>query len=154
VTLTNDKDKGFSLIELLIVVAVIVLLTTGGVKTYQQNLTRVGLKQAQSDLMALAAKMEEFRIQSSTYVGAAGSKESPEKTGTPWIFSNQSPSFVSADKRNYDLYITLADEFAYELKAEPISKRFQALSYSSKGVKRWDKNSDGEFSQDETCWQC
>ena len=145
---------GFNLLELLIAVSIVALLATLAVPSYQQQIIKAGAIQAQADLLALAAKMEEFRLSKATYVGAAGTLNEPIATGLPWIHNHYSPSSVEPEQKNYLLYIKAADNHSYQLFAKPVKQLYQPLLYTSLGQKFWDRNGDGLFSDDEACWQC
>ncbi len=145
---------GFSLLELLIVVAVVALLSALGVSSYQQQVIRSAMLQGQTDLLTLAAKMEEFKLIYATYEGAAGKQNESKSIGLPWIHNSYSPSSGSELQKRYDLYIQAADNTSYELKAVPTSTKYPALLFKSSGSKYRDKNSDGVFSENEACWQC
>lgn len=145
---------GLSIIELLIVLAVISLLVSLVTSSNQKKLNRVALMQAQLDLLALAGKMEEYKLTNATYVGAAGSLDSRTASGVPWIFSSYSPSTNTEEHKRYTLHIESSDKTSYQLVAVPEDQKFQKLSYNSKGEKYWDKDANGVFSSDENCWKC
>lgn len=145
---------GFSLLELLITIAIIVMLATLSMSGYQRYVVKASVVQGQADLLALAAKMEAFRLKKSTYIGAAGSPDKPTATGKPWLYSSYSPSSTAPKNKKFDLYITTADDYSYELLAQPLNDKAQRLLYVSSGSKYWDKNNDGKFQDSEACWRC
>ena len=145
---------GLSIIELLVVLAVVSLLVSLVTSSNQKKVNRVALMQAQLDLLALAAKMEEYKLVNATYVGAAGTQASRIAVGQPWVFTSYSPSTNTEEYKRYTLYIESADERSYQLLAVPTEQTLQKLSYDSKGEKYWDKDANGVFSSDENCWKC
>ena len=145
---------GFSLIEMLVVLAIITLLTAMGTSQYQRHLTRAARQQAQTDLLAFAAQMELHRLSAFSYKGAAGSKSEPRDTGSPWLYSQYSPSSGAQQSNKYKLLIEQASDHYYLLQAEPLQPSLSALRYSSLGERFWDKNNNGLFEQNETCWRC
>lgn len=145
---------GLSIIELLIVLAVISLLVSLVTSSNKRKLNQVALMQAQLDLLALAAKMEEYKLANATYAGAAGSESSRKASGVPWIFSSYSPSTNTEEHKRYTLYIESSDKTSYQLLAVPADQILQKLSYNSKGEKYLDKDTNGVFSSDESCWKC
>lgn len=146
--------KGFSLLELLIVLTVTSLLLFIAVSSNRDKLAKTAVLQAQLDLLTMAAKMEEFKLANYSYIGAAGDKSNRKAIGIPWIFSDYSPSTGAAENSRYNLLILSASDDGYELVAEPREEYLSLLGYSSKGERYWDKNSDGVFSADEMCWKC
>lgn len=148
------KGKAFSLLELLVALAVIALLVSIVSSSNQKKLTNIAAIQAQLDLLALASKMEEFRLMNSTYIGAAGTKDNRTATGKPWIYSHYSPSSNVEVNSKYQLSVKSADDMSYELIAQPKTTELLLLSYNSRGEKFKDKNKDGVFSSDENCWKC
>lgn len=148
------SGRGFSLLELLVTLAVIALLAFMVTSSNQEKVTKLAVMQAQLDLLALASKMEEFRLANSTYIGAAGTETDRAATGKPWVFSNYSPSSNTEQHSKYILNIQRADDTSYTLIALPRTTRMQRLSYNSRGEKFRDINSDGVFTSDENCWKC
>lgn len=148
------NSTGFSLLELLITVAIIVMLATLSVSGYQRYVVKASIIQGQADLLALAAKMEAFRLGNFTYAGAAGAPNKPTATGKPWLYSSYSPSSAAPANKKFDLYILTADDDSYELLAQPTNDKAQRLLYTSSGGKYWDKNNDGKFQDSEACWRC
>ena len=148
------RETGFSLLELLIVVAIATTLTTLAVSSYRKQMIREVIVQGQSDLLALAAKMEAFRLENGSYIGAAGSEKNQTTTGEPWISPSYSPSSSHPDRKSFELHIRAATEFSYELVATSVVSNGQSLMYTSAGEKYWDRNGNGEFEQSEACWQC
>ena len=67
----NLASKGFSLIELMIVIAVIALLAAIALPNYQGYLARTACEDAKGVLAGAANAMERYRAQNNTYVGAA-----------------------------------------------------------------------------------
>jgi type IV pilus assembly protein PilE len=164
----NMKVKGFSLIELLVVVSILFGLLALGRQRYVQHIEKTKLTQAQSDLLILASKLEQYKLFNGNYLGAAGSRSSGDgtgespvtNTGSPWIFQAYSP----ANKLEQDAIFTLAISFVsnngleYQITATAINdkdkKRYGVLIYYSDGRRGYDRNKDGEFANNEQCWDC
>lgn len=113
VLMVADKrvQAGFTLIELMIVVAIIAIIAMVALPSYQGYVERTRAGDAQSALMSLANAMERYHTQNGTYVGAA--------VGAGGIFPAEAP--LDGGKKFYDLEIVAATLTAtvYELKAKP-----------------------------------
>lgn len=64
------NKRGFSLIELMIVVLIIGIIVTFAIPSYKHVLEKSRRAEAQSALMELAAKMERYYTENHSYVGA------------------------------------------------------------------------------------
>ncbi len=64
----NRKHRGFSLIELLIVVAVVAILAAIAYPSYRQHVIRVSREAAQSQLIELANLQEKIFLNDSAYM--------------------------------------------------------------------------------------
>ena len=63
-------SKGFTLIEMMLVIAIIAVLTAIALPNYQDYLTRTACEDAKGVLAGAASSLERFRAQNNTYVGA------------------------------------------------------------------------------------
>jgi type IV pilus assembly protein PilE len=66
----RNKMRGVTLIELVIVVAIVALLATIAIPSYRQFLLRSHRAEAKSALLNLAAAQEKFYLQNNTYTDA------------------------------------------------------------------------------------
>lgn len=89
-------NKGFSLIELLIVVAIIAIVAAFGYPSYQESVRRAARTEAQSVLSAAASDMERHKAVSLSYANATAG------TGATDTMTNRSPASGSI---KYDLSI-------------------------------------------------
>ncbi len=153
----TKHSGGFTLIELMITIAIIGIVTSIAYPSYQGFMKSSNRSAAQADLMALAANLERHKIANFTYGGAA---TGGADTGKPAIFATHSPSNEPATNKKYDLYISAvsASGNSYEIKAQPASGTTQAgdgsLYLYSDGRKAWDKDSSGNIVANEYCWSC
>lgn len=149
------KEKGFSLVELMIVVAIIGVLTMIAYPSYQDYIKSSNRAAAQADLMSLGAAMERHKATSFSYKGAA---QSLADTGKPGIYHTYSPSSEPYANRAYDLKITAATGSTYVIEAKPSSGSPQgndgSLYLYSDGRRAWDLNNNGTIAADEFCWKC
>jgi type IV pilus assembly protein PilE len=153
------QKSGFTLIELLIALAVVGILASIAYPSYTDHVRRTRRADAQGALIGLSNAMERFFTQNSTYLGAAGTQAVPLATGTPWIFSSQSP--IDGGTPYYNLIIQTATATTYTLRAAPIAGTGQAmdgiLELDNTGARRWDRDNDtnpneaGEGCWDKTC---
>lgn len=65
------KSQGFTLIELMIVVAIVGILAAIAMPNYQRHVIRASREAAQTELMQMAAVQERIYLNSSTYTAAA-----------------------------------------------------------------------------------
>jgi type IV pilus assembly protein PilE len=149
----SQLNKGFTLVELLIVVVIVSLLAMVAVPSYNVSVAKARRADAQSSLSNLAGAMERFFTENGTYIGAAGSSGTPTATGAPWIYHTQSP--IDGDIKFYNLTIETATAGAYTLRATPIGGQVGDgyMELLSTSVERWDRNNDGDTSDaDEEHW--
>lgn len=133
----HKNAAGFTLIELMIVVAIIGIIAAIAYPSYQSQVDRTRRVDGQGALMEMAAAMERHFAGNNSYLEAA---TGGANTGAPAIFPTEAP--LSGDTKYYDLTIQAATATTYTLRATP--KGAQAgdgvLELDSTGVKRWDGN--------------
>lgn len=140
------KSNGFTLIELMIVVAIIGIIAAIAYPSYTQYVERARRSDAQGALMGLAAAMERHRTTNGSYEGA-GNPDS----GAPSIYADESP--IDGGTKFYDLSIDDGTVLAnvgptsFVLIARP--KNAQAgngiLVLRHTGARGWDENDDGDI---------
>jgi len=146
----NKKIKGFTLIELMIVIAVVAILAAVAYPSYFETVKKSRRSDAQGVLMGLAGAMERHYTNNSTYVGAGDSGDTA--TGVPTIYAVKSPLDGSAVY--YNLTIEAADSSSYTLRATDVNAQDDDgyLEILSTGVKRWDRDDSGGIGAGESCW--
>lgn len=153
-TITKPQ-QGFSLIELMISVAIIGVIASIAYPSYQGFMVNTNRGAAQADLMSLAAAMERHKAASFSYTAAA---VSAADTGKPAVFHQHSPSAEPYAKRKYDLYISESSGSAFLIEAKPVTGTPQAgdgnVAYYSDGRRAWDSNNNGTYNDSEFCWSC
>lgn len=101
--------RGFTLIELMIAVAVLAILAAVAYPSYRDQITKSHRADAKSALLALAQRLERFYTERSTYAGAA--------LGAAGIYPNKS------DQGYYNLSITAQNADGFTIKATPTGQQ-------------------------------
>ena len=126
--------RGFTLIELMIAVAIVGILASIAVPSYLEHVRKGKRSEAQGALVSFANAMEQWRLQNSNYLGAAAGGGN---TGSPAIFSTVVP--ISGGTKTYDLTISAMNEAGttYTLTAEAVDAQAADgnLSLTSDGTK-------------------
>jgi type IV pilus assembly protein PilE len=108
------QQNGFTLIELMITVAVVGILAGIAYPSYQDSVMKTRRADAEGALLGLANAMERHFTETSSYLGA-GTIDG--NTGSPTIFSATSP--VDGGTAYYNLTINAVTASTYTLNATP-----------------------------------
>jgi len=145
----NRLERGFTLIELMIVVAIIGIIAAIAYPSYTDYVERTRRSDAQGALMGLSSAMERHYATNNSYLGAASGGSD---TGAPGIYPDEAP--LDSDTKYYDLTIESATANSFTLRADP--KGAQAadgmLELDSTGARRWDSDNDNSFGTGENSW--
>lgn len=127
------NTKGFTLIELMIGVAIVGILASVAVPSYLSFFRKGNRAEAQGALVTFANAMEQWRLQNGTYLGAAADGAD---TGSPTIFSTVVP-ISGQSTTTYNLTISAATATTYTLTATAVGSQAADgnLSLTSTGVK-------------------
>jgi len=132
----RDKRAGFTLVELMMVVAVVSILVAIAYPAYTQQMLKGRRTAAQSDLMELAQFMQRYYSENKRYRDSLGA--------APALPFTQSPKDSSS--KVYDLTVATASDTSYTLTATPIAGGPQAdngkLTLDQTGDRCWDENDD------------
>jgi type IV pilus assembly protein PilE len=135
----HTTERGFSLIELMIVVAIIALIAAIALPNYRQHVIRSHRTDAMSALLRLAASEEKFYIQNNRY-GSFADIGSPE-TENGWY----TLAVADADAATFTATATVADGSGQE--NDPHCKVF---SINAAGQKL--ATDPGDADSTDQCW--
>ncbi len=137
--MSPNKKNGFTLIEVLIVVAIVGILAAIAYPSYVEQVNKVRRADAQAALVELAARLQEYYIDQSppTYVGAS-------LNGDDAIFPNEVP--LDGATKHYDLRIATQDARTFTIQAAPKTASPMAGDFTygldARGAKQHFKGSD------------
>ena len=140
---TGNQEHGFTLIELMIVVAVIAILAAIAMPSYNSYKIRANRVEVQTELMQLAQRLQSYKAMNHSYrnatlAGIGGSSTFPQNSQSLY---------------NISLAIDASNQ-AYTLSALPISTGAQkgngGLSLDQTGRQCWFKGKDSPVTTD-TC---
>ena len=108
------KAQGFSLIELMVTVAILGILAAIAIPSYNNVTQKARRHDAEDALMGLRQAMERHYARVGSYDGAANAG------GVPQIYATQTP--MEGSGHYYDLFVLVnaASETRYELTATPV----------------------------------
>lgn len=93
---TARASKGFTLVELMIVVVIVAILAAIGIPSYQDYVVRNARVEMQSHLLQLASNIERFKSQQLSYTGV-----------TLAMVNNNLTVFPASGDTRYNLSLTL-----------------------------------------------
>lgn len=133
-----DRQRGFTLIELMIAVVVVALLTTVAYPSYREHVVRSAREAAKTDLIELAAMQERIFLNSDAY----SSSVTAAYNGTAAGGLGRTTGLIGSDKYSVAL-VTVGQTFT--LTATPVTGSNQAgdgnLAITSDGRRTWGSKS-------------
>ncbi|KAE8544243.1 Type IV pilus biogenesis protein PilE [Marinobacter nauticus] len=150
------KYRGFTLIELMIAVAIVGIIAAIAYPSYLEQVQSTRRTDAQGALQSFANAMERYYTQNNSYIGADGGTSAISNTlkaPASTVFASQAP-VDGAAMYNMRIYNLTAN--SYELRAVPIAGGPQAgdgfLQLLSTGARGWDKDNNGSIGTSEQTW--
>lgn len=141
----TGAQRGFTLVEMLIVIVIVGILTAIAIPSYQNYVRRTYRTDAMGALQALAQSMERHYVQNgNSYAGA-------DDSGKPKFFPTTAP--IDGGTPRYNLTIN-ATSSAYTLRATPVGAQAGDgfIELLSTGERRWDKDNNGSIGSGENTW--
>ena len=142
--ITRTNRHGFTLIEVLITLSIVGIMASIAYPSYRESIIKGRRADAQGALASFANAMSQWYVENnSSYLGAAGTVDAPEDTGTPHIFAANAP--ITGETPIYTLSIENATDSTFTLRATPtgVQSGDGFLEINELGEKFWDKNDNG-----------
>jgi type IV pilus assembly protein PilE len=135
--------NGFTLVEMLVVVAIIGIISAVALPIYQEHLDNARRGQAKAALVAFATAMERQYAESGSY--ATEADDSTAVTASS-VFHTVLPQGATGSDVDYSISITASTDETYTLQAEAVNVMSGDgdFTINNTGAKTWGGNS---------CWE-
>ena len=147
-SMSPNRTRGFSLIELIIVVVIVGILASIAMPSYRAYIIRSSRAAAQTEMMQMASLQEKIYLNSNAYSPNVGTAYNGTATG------GLGQSKTTDGK--YDLALTNVGQ-TYTLKATPVIGTTQegngCLTIQENGLRQWHENNDACNSASPLTWK-
>ena len=137
--MNNARNRGFTLIELMIVTAVIAVLAAIAYPSYQNYVTKTRRSIGTSTLMQVSGKQEQFYLDNKQYASDLSDLGYP---GNPFfVDSNTQTAAADSSSMIYKISVTRPTITTYTLSAVPVNLQLESdtkcgtLTLNSRGTK-------------------
>jgi type IV pilus assembly protein PilE len=133
--------RGFTLVELMIAVAILAIVAAVALPLYTQYSQRTFRAEAQADLLNCAQGLERFAAQNFSYDGA--------------VLANLCDP-RSANQGRYAFGLAVPDDDQFTITATPQAGAMAGdgiMTYNQAGVRGWDRNGNNAIEADENSWE-
>ncbi|WP_347453519.1 type IV pilin protein [Acinetobacter thermotolerans] len=141
-----NKIKGFTLIELMIVVAIIGILAAVAYPSYQEHVRKTKRTEAQSELLDIAQRLQKFKIANFAYIVYEPDENDPTKENPkPVTLSdiNHTGNIPNQGDPLYNVSLEDVDLTSWTLVATPvvgsIVGNYGVFCLNQRGEKFWSK---------------
>lgn len=137
--------RGFSLIELVITVALLAILVSLAWPAYERHVKRARRADAFAAMQEFAAAMERYYTVNGSYTGAANNNADTGSPSVPGTFRSAKLPLDSGEEY-YRLSIQSATSATFILRATPVNSQAGdgIIEITHTGRKGWDENGDGD----------
>lgn len=136
---------GFTLVELLVAVAIMALISAVAIPFYTQYSLRAFRSEAQADLMVCGQALERFASVNFSYLNAADTDADGvgDADGGPIARAVCAPLSVAEGRYDITVDATVA---GFVLTATPAGQMIDDgfMTFDSSGARTWDQNDDGD----------
>jgi type IV pilus assembly protein PilE len=108
---TANRNSGFTLIELMITVAIVAILAAIALPSYSNYIEKSKMRTAQSDLVAVAAALDNFRQRTLAYPNETGDK------GAYWLSQTLPTWSAASDANDYEIKVNFFTNGQIRLRA-------------------------------------
>lgn len=148
------RNSGFSLIELMVALAILALVSAIAVPLYTQYADRTFRTQAMSDLLNCGQGLERFASISFSYENAADTDADGIGDADAGPIATQICDPVSVQENRYVITVD-GDATGFTLTADPQGEMSEdgLLTYNSAGVRGWDRDGNDTIAAAEQTWE-